>query len=461
MKLEGAATHPFWWDAVTASPTRPALAGDLEVDVAIVGAGFTGLWTAYYLTEHDPGLRIAVLESRHVGFGASGRNGGWCHAEYPLGIGVLAKDHGNAAALRHMDALNRTVDEVGRVTEAEGIDCHFAKGGVLVVARSEPQLKSLEQELETARRIGLGEDDLVRLTATEARVMLNATGVVGGTWHPHGAAIQPARLVHGLADAVERRGVTIYESTRVAAIDAGAVQTQSGVVRAEMVVRATEGYTSQLPGLERTMVPLYSLMVATEPLSAERWDDIGLHTRPTFADYRNLIIYGQRTADGRFAFGGRGAPYYWKSGIEDANDIHDGVHREITRALLELFPALEDVRITHRWGGALGAPRDWRPSVSIDRPAKLAWAGGYVGDGVNTSAMAGRTLADLILERDTELVTLPWVNHRWKQWEPEPLRWLGINAGLRLAKLADAHEQRRSRPSPLATLGNWFRGKTR
>ncbi|NNF64570.1 MAG: FAD-dependent oxidoreductase [Acidimicrobiia bacterium] len=461
MNVDTATKRPLWWEAVDAKPTRASLSGDLDVDVAIVGAGYTGLWTAYYLAEHDPSLRIAVLESHHVGFGASGRNGGWCHSEYPLGIGVLAKDHGNAAALRHMDALNRTVDEVGRVAQLEGIDCHYAKGGVLAVARSQTQLEGVEHEMAEAKRIGVGEEDLVRLTGPEAREMLNATDVIGGTWHPHGAAIQPALLVHGLAAAVERRGVTIFESTRATDIAPGVVTTGFGAVRADMVVRATEGYTSELPGLERTMVPLYSLMVATEPLSDELWDEIGLHNRPTFADYRNLIIYGQRTSDGRFAFGGRGAPYYWRSGIADGNDIHDGVHREIVRALLELFPVLHDVEVTHRWGGPLGAPRDWKPSVSIDRAAKLSWAGGYVGDGVNTAALAGRTLADLILERDTDLVTLPWVNHRWKQWEPEPLRWIGINAGLEMAKRADANEERFGKPSRLATLGNWLRGKTR
>ncbi len=228
-----------------------------------------------------------------------------------------------------------------------------------------------------------------------------------------------------------------------------------------MTVRATEGFTSDLAGLKRTMVPLYSLMVATEPLSDELWSEIGLADRPTFGDFRNLIIYGQRTADGRLAFGGRGAPYYFGSSTDPRNDIHDRVHAEIIRALGELLPQISDVPITHRWGGALGAPRDWRPTVSIDRAAGMAWAGGYVGDGVNTAHLAGQTLADLITERATDLTTLPWVQHRWKSWEPEPLRFIGINAGLWMAKAADASEERTNRPSRWADVGNWMRGKTR
>lgn len=461
MRLEEAKTTPFWWDAVQAIVTRPHLGSDLDVDVAIVGAGYTGLWTAYYLKEHDPSLKVAVLEKHHVGFGASGRNGGWCHAEYPLGIGVLAKEHGKSEAVRFMRALHESVVQVGRVVATEEIDCHFVQGGVLSVARSDVHLERVKEDIDEARHLGFGDDDLRELSGTEARQMLNATGVIGGTWHPHGAALQPALLVHGLAAACERRGVMIYEDSGVEQLAPGRAITRHGTVTAPMVVRATEGFTSDLPGFKRKMVPLYSLMVATEPLSDEMWEEIGLKTRPTFGDFRNLIIYGQRTADGRLAFGGRGAPYYFGSSTAPENDIHDRVHAEIIRSLGELFPRLADVAITHRWGGALGAPRDWRPSVSIDRAAGTAWGGGYVGDGVNTAHLSGQTLADLILERDTDLVTMPWIQHKWKTWEPEPLRFVGINAGLWMAKAADASELKRGKASRWGAVGNWMRGKTR
>lgn len=461
MNLSSARTAPLWWDAIDARPTRPPLDGSLDVDVLIVGAGMTGLWTAYYLTGMDPSLSVAVIEQHHVGFGASGRNGGWCHAEYPLGVATLARDHGAGEAARHMRALYETVDEVGRVARSEGIDCHFEKGGVLTIARSDLQMARAHEGVAEHHAVGLDDTDLRILSKDEATAMLDATATVGGTWSPHGAAIQPALLTHGLAAACERRGVTIYEQTPASSIQGRSVTTAHGTISASMVVQATEGFTARLRGQRRRMAPLYSHMVATEPLSEAVWETIGLANRQTFGDFRNLIIYGQRTADGRLAFGGRGAPYHFGSAIADEFDTNDRVHTEIVRVLLELFPVLETAQITHRWGGALGAPRDWRPSVAIDRSAGIAVAGGYVGDGVATTNLAGRTLTDLITGSDSDLTTLPWVNHQWRKWEPEPLRWAGINAGLWMAKRADAVEERRGSVSKLGELGNWLRGKTR
>lgn len=459
MNLESAKPSPFWWDSVTAMRTRPPVAGDLDVDVVIIGAGFTGLWCAYHLAGLVPDASIVVVEAEHVGFGASGRNGGWCHAEYPLGHSTLVRDHGREAALRHMRALFESVDDVGAITASEGIDCDFHKGGVVFVARKAFQDDQARHEVIEAHEFGLDEGDIRYLPRLEARAMLSATGVLGGLYWAHGAAIQPAKLVHGLAGAAEGRGVRIHEGSRVLAIDEGSVVTRAGRIRAPMVVRATEGFTSQLPDASRTAVPLYSMMIATEPLSGTLWDSIGLADRQTFGDFRNLIIYGQRTADGRLAFGGRGAPYHFGSRIDPAFDLDDGVHRELVRSLLELFPQLEDVEISHRWGGPLGVSRDWRPSVTIDRANGFAFAGGYVGDGVATAQMAGRTLAELIAEIETERTGLPWVNHEWPRWEPEPLRWIGINAGLRMAAAADRSEDRTDAPSKLADLGNWLRGK--
>ncbi len=461
MDITAARTTPYWWDDVNADVSRGQLATDTDVDVVIIGAGFTGLWCAYYLKNLDPELHVAVVEKHHVGFGASGRNGGWCHAEYPLGHGQLVRDHGHDAAAQHMRALHRSVDEVGRITSEAGIECEYAKGGVVVAARSNLQVSYARDEVAEAESFGLGPRDIRLLDADEAREMLNATDVVGGVWHAHGAAIHPAKLVHGLAGVAEGHGVTIYESTEVIELSEGAVRTIHGVVTAPMVVLATEGYSSQLPGRARWIVPLYSLMIATEPLPDDVWDDIGLSDRQVFTDYRNLIIYGQRTADGRLAFGGRGAPYHWGSSINSDFDINDGVHTELVRVLVELFPQLADYEVTHRWGGPLGVPRDWRPSVTVDRAKGFAWAGGYVGDGVNTAHMAGQTLAELIIGRETERTSLPWINHKWPKWEPEPFRWIGINAGLALAKSADRTEQRTGKHSRKADLGLWLRGRSR
>ena len=308
----------YWHDSLP-DPLVPRspLSADLAVDVAIVGAGYTGLWTAYYLKKAEPSARIAVLEANFAGFGASGRNGGWCSAIFPSSLTKVAKMAGSREAASALQrTLNATVDEVGRVTAAEGIACDYAKGGTVVLARTPVQLERAREEVEESRGFGFGEGDLRLLSVGEARAHANATHVLGGTFTPHCAAIHPARLVRGLANVVERMGVAIYEQTAATAIRDGVVTTARGTVRAGTVVRATEGYTATIGGFKRTIAPVYSLMLATEPLSDEVWAQIGLTDRQTLSDFRHLIIYGQRTADGRFAFGGRGAPYHFGSSIK-------------------------------------------------------------------------------------------------------------------------------------------------
>jgi glycine/D-amino acid oxidase-like deaminating enzyme len=449
----------LWLDSVP-SPLAPAdpLPGDLDVDVAIAGAGFTGLWTAYYLASAQPGLRIAVCEAEIAGFGASGRNGGWCSALFPASLAKLTRMAGRDAAIAMYRAMQRCVDEVGRVVAAEGIDCHWAKGGTVQFARSATQLERARAEAAEAREFGFGEDDLRLLTADEARAHAAATKVVGGTYTPHCAAIHPARLVRGLAEAVRRRGVAVFERTPVTQIAPGSLRTPMGTVRAQYVIRATEGYTPGLPGLHRAVAPVYSLMIATEPLPEAVWAQIGLAGRPTFGDHRHLVIYGQRTADGRLAFGGRGAPYHLGSVIRPEFDRVPEVFAALRRTLTELFPVLADAQVTHTWGGPLGIPRDWCASAGLDPATGLGWAGGYVGDGVATTNLAGRTLADLILGTGSDLTRLPWVNHRSPRWETEPLRWLGMNAGLRTMSWADRQEARTGRQSRAARVVGRFLG---
>ncbi|MFD3404698.1 NAD(P)/FAD-dependent oxidoreductase [Kribbella sp. NPDC058693] len=436
------------WSAPDPLPERPGLAGDRQADVVIVGAGYTGLWTAYYLAKADPSLRIFVLEAQTAGFGASGRNGGWCSALFPVSSKRLAALPGSSreAAIELHRAMQASVNEVGLVSAAEGIDCDYHKGGTVVLARTRVQLARARAEVDAAAEWGPG--DLQFLTPDEVAAKVRATKVLGATFTPHCAAIHPGKLVRGLAAAVERLGVTIHEQTPVTRILPGRAVTPYGVVRAEVVVRATEGFTPGLAGQERAVAPVYSLMVATEPLSAEVWDRIGLADRPTFSDQRHLIIYGQRTADGRLAFGGRGAPYHFRSRIEPGFDDVPRVFKGLQKTLRDLFDISPE--FTHAWGGPLGVPRDWCASVGLERG--VAWAGGYVGDGVSTTNLAGRTLRDLILERDTALTRLPWVGHRSRAWEPEPLRWLGINAGLRAMTLADVEERVTRRESVIARL---------
>jgi glycine/D-amino acid oxidase-like deaminating enzyme len=449
----------LWLDSVP-GPLAPAdpLPGDLDVDVAIAGAGFTGLWTAYYLAGARPGLRVAVCEANIAGFGASGRNGGWCSALFPASLAKLTRMAGRDAAIAMYRAMQGSVDEVGRVAATEDIDCHWAKGGTVHFARSTTQLERARAEIAEAREYGFGEEDLRLLTAAEAREHAEATDVLGATYTPHCAAIHPARLVRGLAEAVRRRGVAVHEATPVTEIAPGSLRTPMGTVRARYVIRATEGYTPRLPGLERAIAPVYSLMIATEPLPEAVWEQIGLTGRPTFGDHRHMVIYGQRTADGRLAFGGRGAPYHLGSAIRPDFDRAPAVFDMLQRTLTDLFPVLAGAKVTHTWGGPLGIPRDWCASAGLDPATGLGWAGGYVGDGVSTTNLAGRTLADLILETDSDLTRLPWVNHRSPRWEPEPLRWLGMNTGRHIMSWADKREPRTGRQSLAAQVFGRFLG---
>ncbi|ABW10406.1 FAD dependent oxidoreductase [Parafrankia sp. EAN1pec] len=417
--LDGAARRP-----------RPRARGALTADVCVVGAGYTGLWTAYYLARTHPALRVIVVEKETAGFGASGRNGGWCSALFP----------NTALAGQMRPALAATVDEVGAVAREEGIDCDFVKAGYLSVATTPAQAARLRREAGSAW-----------LDAAAVAGIVRVAGAEGGVLDPDCAALHPGRLARGLADAVERRGVTLFERSRARRIVPGRVVLEGGVVRADAIVRATEAYTAALPGLRRELVPVYSLLIATEPLPPAVWDEIGWERRVTVGDGRHMIIYAQRTADGRIVLGGRGAPYHFGSRVRPSFDVVPAVFDHLRRTLGALFPAAASARITHRWGGPLGVPRDWTPAVHLDRETGLAHAGGYVGDGVAASALAGRTLAELITGRTSERTGLPWVGHSRRRWEPEPLRWLGVNGGALLASAADARENRTGRPSRLGS----------
>ena len=440
------------WNATADRPRdREPLARDVDVDVAIVGAGYTGLWTAYYLSRANPNVRIAVIDQAHAGFGASGRNGGWCSAIFPVGPRKLAQLHGPERATALRLAMQDAVDEVGAVAVDEGMQIDFAKGGCVTLVRNPAQLTRARADVESARGYGIGEHDLRLLSGEEARSITGAQGVLGAIYSPHCAALHPGRLVRELAERVEQGGVTIYEQTAARSIAPGVVVTDHGRIQAELIVRATEGYTAQLPGFRRSLLPIYSLMIATEPLPDAAWDEIGLRGRETFTDHRHLRIYGQRTADGRLAFGGRGAPYHFGSAIRPAFDTDTRIHAGLESLLVELFPVVAGHAITYGWGGPLAIARDWHPSVGLDRTTGIAWAGGYVGDGVATANLAGRTLSDLILGRTSDLTALAWVNHRSRRWEPEPLRWLGVNAGLHLVGTADREEARSGKPARRAT----------
>ena len=430
----------FWMSRLD-RPERPPVTADLDADVCILGAGYTGLWTAYYLAAANPALRIAVVDREHVGFGASGRNGGWASAKLAGLDKALADPARRDDARRLQVEMHRTLDEMEAVISAERIDCDFHRGGTVVVATCSAQVHTLKHSIEVKRSAGFGPEHLRWLEPGEARLRIQPSKLFGATFTPHCAALDPAKLVLGLAAACERRGVRIFEGTAGAAIAAG-VSTPGGLIKAPLVVRATEAYRQD----RRRVIPVYSLMVVTEVLSDDAWDAIGLADRETFSDGRHMIVYGQRTADGRIAFGGRGAPYHYASRVLPGFDDHPRVFAYLEDTLCDLFPVLDDVGFEAAWGGPLAITRDWRPSIGFDRASGFAFAGGYVGQGVAAANLAGRTLRDLILEHDTDLTTLSWVGHRSRRWEPEPLRWIGVNLGRVLTESIDRAEDAGRRP---------------
>jgi len=443
----------MWLDLID-EPLEPraALPGPLDVDVAIVGGGFTGLWTAYYLAKADPGLRIAVLEKDIVGFGASGRNGGWVSPFFPASLETIEKHHGRAQAIAMQRAMFDTVDEIGAVCAAEGIDARYNKGGVLNLATGTEQVERVREEPAYYHGWGVSEDEIMWLGVEAVRRRIKVAGCLGATYLEHCACLDPARVVRGLAHVVEKLGVAIYEQTPVLSIEQGSAVTAAGDVRAEVVVRGTEGFTPELPGARRDVIPTYSLMLATEPLPASFWSEVGWNDYETFTDGRHLYIYAMRTEDDRIALGGRGAPYHFNSKVRDEYEQVPAVHATLEAVLKNLFPAARDAQITHTWGGSLGIPRDWFPSVGYDEARGYAWGGGYVGDGVAASHMAGRTLGDLITGRESAMTSLPWVNHRSPKWEPEPLRWIGVRTSLAVLASADKKEKKTGKPALRAKL---------
>lgn len=454
--INGNVSH--WWQQVGAPSPRPALPGDLQVDVAIVGAGYTGLWTAYYLKQAQPDLRVAVIEQRHAGYGASGRNGGWLTNAITGGREQYVKTHGRDAAERMQREMNATVDEVIRVTQVEGIDADIKKGGEFNVAYAPAQEKRI-REFAAAEQ-AWKHTDLELLEAAEATAKINVAGTRAAVWHPHSARIQPAKLAAGLAKAVERLGVTIYEGTTALEIAPHRVVTDHGTVSADFIVRATEGFTAGLKGLRRLWLPMNSSLIATEPLPQHVWDELHWSKGEVLGDFAHVYMYAQRTADDRIAIGGRGVPYKYGSKTDTDGQTPAITVDTLSEIMHRFFPSTRGAAIDHVWSGVLGVPRDWSATVGLDRETGIAWGGGYVGTGVTSTNLAGRTIADLILGKNSERVLLPWVNHRVRKWEPEPLRWIATKGLYTAYGIADSVELKgRPTTSPIAHIADVITGR--
>lgn len=423
--------YSFWLETCGDDLTpRPALDGPTTVDVAILGAGFTGLWTAYHLLKREPSLSVLVVEKEIAGFGASGRNGGWCCADFPAGIPHLIEHYGRDAARAVMLAMIDSVANVGDVCEEEGIDAHYCKGGELDIARAEYHLPLLEETWREYDALGLG-DQVALLDKEQTAERVRVHGAIASSWTRPAARVQPARLARGLAHAVERHGGRIVEQTTVLEYAGGErprLITDRGEVRARRaIVLAGEAYLSRLPKLRRHVIPMTSHMVVTEPLSPEIWDQIGWRHNDVMVGNGSDGGYLNHTADGRIAFGAYRARYPFASQISDDLDRMEDVFTHARQAARNWFPLLRDVTFTHAWGGVFGTPRDHMPTMGFNPRTKVALAFGYTGEGVATSNLSGRVLADLLTGADSDLTRLPMTSHQPRVWEPEPLRSIGVN----------------------------------
>ena len=425
-----------WWSSATHPSFTP---GELfrQWDVLIIGGGYSGMWTAHHLLNSSPNLSIAILEAHQVGSGASGRNGGWASALYPIEDHELAK-FSDAQTISNLHTeLEKSIDEIGQFAEQSEENVAFIKSGSLTVARSGAQFERIKMGLLPRESI---------LDKDQALKQIKMSQTVGASFNPDCATINPTQLVVALAKSLAHRGVHIFENTYADVSSEGEVKVAGKVIDSKFVVRAIEAYHEK----NREQIPIYSLMIATEPLPDEFWNKYGLENHQTFHENRHLVTYAQRTSDNRIAMGGRGAPYKWGSARSNESEQHAKIHKQLRETAIEWFPDLKNYSFTHAWGGAVAIKRDWAPYLQWD--GRFGAFGGYVGDGVTLSYLAANSMADLILGKDTVRSTLPYVGWKSAQWEPEPFRWLGVNLGIKLSELADIEEKITKRPSLLGKL---------
>ena len=452
---------PIWWQSanIDGGQTRASLADDADFDVVVIGAGYTGLWSAYYIARSAPHLKIAVLEANHVGFGASGRNGGWLAASVPGSRERFAAEHGRASTLELVRQMRASVDEVLEVAVYEKIEMDAVKSGCVRVATTLAQAERLKAAIASEQNWDSQSWRMQNVDQIAERIRIPS--VVLGAFTPDCARINPAKLVLGLAAAVERLGVQIYEGTPVLSFDKGSVTTATSRVTTRHILRATEGFTCRLPGQARRWLPMNSSMIATEPLSKQTWEEIGWRSSETLSDYAHAYAYLQKTADGRIAIGGRGRPYVYAGRFDATGTTPSETIESLRSVLTRLFPVAAGAEISSAWSGVLGVPRDWCAGVGYDPSTGIGWAGGYTGQGVTASNLAGRTLSDLVLGKSTPLTSLPWIDRKSRKWETEPFRWLGVQSIYAAYRRADRIESGRhsSKSALVAKIADRISGR--
>jgi glycine/D-amino acid oxidase-like deaminating enzyme len=355
--------------------------------------------------------------------------------------------------------LETTVPEILRVCQEEGIDADIIPSEEMMVATNKAQLIRMREYIAHYQNWGAAHR-VRELSVEEVKQRISMPNVLGAMVVTGMARVQPAKLVRGLAAAVERMGARIAEDSQVLSYGQGEVVTKNARVKAPIILRCTEGFTATLQGHKREWLPLNSAQIATVPLPPEVWDKIGWDGHELIGDMNNAYCYCQRTREGRITVGARGVPYRFGSAMDNNGAPDDDTIAKLTKVLHTHFPEAANYPIDHAWCGVIGVPRDWCATVGLDPKTGLGWAGGYVGVGVSTSNLAGRTLADLALDRTSDITKLPWVNRRVRKWEFEPFRWLGVHLMYKLLRIADAREERLGiAPSKFAAFGNWLTGR--
>ncbi len=409
-----------------------------QYDVAIIGGGFSGLWSAFHLLHQKPDLKIAVFEAKQFGFGASGRNGGWASSDYPVYRKTLEKRYGQERTANLFQALASAIDEIGEFCRVHAPNAHFEKSGTVMFARNQAQEKRLQAASDEMHQW---------IDKSQLDKLLRVKNARGALFNPVCATVNPIGIIGGLLRYLQSRDVHLFEHS-LASVVKGGVLVNSSFIEAQIVIQATEVFGSA----NRDFIPLYSQMVATEPLSDQIWQEIGAQTRLTFAEGSHLINYAQRTSDNRLAIGGRGATYPFSSKLVADKEMTAKVHENLRQLARSWFPQISTSRFTHAWGGAVAITRNWEPYVQFNSATGFGRLGGYAGDGVTMSYLASKIMAKLIFNENDLITNLHFVNQKIRQWEIEPLRYLAVNSMVKLSGFADKEESITGRPSLVSKI---------
>lgn len=427
----------FWLATYGAYVPNPPLQGDLKVDIAIIGGGFTGLSAAFNLCKDAPGLSVAVLEGEVVGFGASGRNGGFSMTLFGLEPAVTKAIFGHQRTVEAHQYMERAVDYVDELIKEHNIQSDYWFPGFLRAATTPGYVKRIQHDLDILTSMGIS--GISWIEADQIKNEVNSPRFLGGWWEPRSGLLNPAKQVRELKRLAEQFGVQVYEETPVVEIHREAdftLITPTGKVTARKVIFATNAYSHLIPQLKRKQVPAFTHMVVTEPLSQAQLEPIGWVNRQGLEDARNLVHYFRLTIDNRLTMGGSDVSLAYGGDME--HDLNTHTFADLERDIIWLFPHLKGIQITHRWGGPVSVPLDMAPAIGFLGDERAIYSLGCVGHGVSMTHLNGRTLADLALERKTDLTDVWFVNRHMIPWPPEPLRMVASQVILGYLHLEDS-----------------------